>query len=656
MHPFKHKIKDLEKRDSHLRILMSFVFLLFIVFITCLVFYSDIRHFYEEDIGHYSFNLLFIGFLGLSLLFLAYIITQEFSIKNLRMKLIEEQTTANALDEQLQGLKDLFEVSCVVNSKADLPTILDTVARDIMHCMQADESSLMFYNPKSEKLECLAAYGLDSDKIIGKELELDQSVSGWVVKNNKPLLLQEKVDPSQYKGYVEKNRNITSALCVPLRVKGLVKGVLNVNLINRQRKFNENDLHLLSAFAESVGLTIEKASLHQELKDRMSQLIQAEKFRAVEKLGSVLMHDLNNLLSLIIGRALLLLEQIRDTDLSKPVETIINVSTQAADIIQRLSPFGTPVPEKEFGNLDLNQVVEEAIEIIKPQWNEWVRLTGRKIKIEKQLSSLPPLFGNRADLREVIMSMLLNSIDALPKGGVISLSTWCGEGNIFLSVKDNGVGMGEEVKKKVFEPFFSTKPEKGNGLGMAVAYSIILQHKGNVVLESEESKGTTFTIRLPVSAVKDKEYLSKRESPIGNAHILLIGHDEALQGVLAEMLSSEGCEVKVASSVTEAIPFLKSEKYELIITDSAISDIRRWDFAGQVTEMNLRIPIILLAGWGHQILTKDVRDLGVEAVLSRPIRSESLKETIIRALRPKPIEEKVTARPFPDEKNAVAAS
>lgn len=654
MDPFQDKIRDLDKKDWRLWVLVSLVFLLFVVFITSLVFYSDIREFYEEEMGGYSFNLLFVGFLGLSLLFLAYIITQGISLRRLRNRVIEERATADALERQFQELKDLFKISCGISRKLDLTAILDTITKDIVLCLKADQSSLMFYNPNTNRLECISAYGLDSDKIKGRELELGQSVTGWVVKNNQALLLQDDVDPSKYSGFVQKDRDITSALCIPLRANGLVKGVLNVNLINRERRFNDYDLHLLSIFADSAGVTIEKASLHQELKERMSQLIETEKFKAVGKLISALMHDFNNFLSIIIGRAQLLSVQTRDSNLSKHIEAIIKVSTQAADIIQRLNQFGIPIPEKEFTNLDLNQVVNDAIELTKPKWNEWSKLKGVKIKIEKNLSSIPPVFGNAADLREVIINTILNSIDALPKGGLISFKTWEEEENIFLSIKDNGLGMNEEVKKSLFDPFFSTKQEKGNGLGMTVAQSIILQHHGRIGVESEEGKGTTFIIKLPVSKIKEKEDSSKSELPLKKINVLLIQDDEDLQGVLKEMLHSEGYEVKMASSGTEGVSFLKVEKYDVIIADLGISGMTGWDFAAEAKEINSKIPIILVSGWGEQMLTKDAKDLGVEVVLSKPIKRENLRRAIDQALNLKP-KRKEPEEQSSKEKNFVRA-
>jgi signal transduction histidine kinase/ActR/RegA family two-component response regulator len=478
-------------------------------------------------------------------------------------------------------------------------------------------------------------------------------VTGWVIKKNQPLLLQDEADPSMYNGYIEKDRNITSALCTPLRVNGLVKGVLNVNLINRARKFNENDLQLLSIFAESAGLAIEKASLHQELKERMNQLIQTEKFKAVGKLISALMHDFNNFLSIIIGRAQLLSVQTRDTNLSKHIEAIIKVSTQAADIIQRMNQFGMPIPEKEFKNLDLNQMVKEAIELTRSKWNEWAKLRGIKIDVEKSLAQLGPVFGNPSEMREVLINMILNAIDALPRGGKISFRTWQEEEHIFLSVKDNGLGMNEEVKKKIFEPFFSTKPEKGNGLGMTVAYSIILQHNGKIAVESQEEKGTTFILKLPLSKVKEKEETSTLELPTGKVKILLIEDDDDLQGVLVDMLSGEGYEVKVACSGTEGISFLKIEKYDVIITDLGISGMTGWDFAGEAKEISPKTPVILVTGWGDQIITKEAKDLGVEVVLSKPIKRENLERAIARALKLKPKKGEVVEESPSKEKNFV---
>jgi CheY-like chemotaxis protein len=243
------------------------------------------------------------------------------------------------------------------------------------------------------------------------------------------------------------------------------------------------------------------------------------------------------------------------------------------------------------------------------------------------------MLGNQAELREVIINMLLNSVDALPRGGVISFSTWHEDGEIFLRIKDNGVGMSAETRKMAFEPFFSAKSEKGYGLGMAVAQSIVLQHQGDLLLESEESKGTTVTIRLPVSTLKDRKDTTRTELPVGKLSVLVIEDEKELQRVLAEILFSRGWKIEVANSATEAISFLKSEKYDLIIADSAISGITIWDFADEVKELNLKTPIILVAGWGYQILTKDAIDLGVEAVLSRPISTQYLRQTIARSLQ-----------------------
>jgi CheY-like chemotaxis protein len=318
-----------------------------------------------------------------------------------------------------------------------------------------------------------------------------------------------------------------------------------------------------------------------------------------------------------------------------------------------MNQFGMPMPEKEFKNLDLNQVVKEAIELTRSKWNEWAKLRGIKIDVEKSLAPLSPVFGNPAELREVLINMVLNSIDALPKGGKISFRTWQEEENIFLSVKDNGLGMSEEVKKKIFEPFFSTKPEKGNGLGMTVAYSIILQHNGKIAVESVEGKGTTFVIKLPFSKVKDKEDTSKIELPAGKVRVLLIEDDEDLQGVLLEMLSEEGYEVKVGCSGTEGISFLKIEKYDVIITDLGISGMTGWDFAAEAKEISPKTPVILVTGWGDQILTKEAKDLGVEVVLSKPIKRENLERAIARALKLKPKKGEVLEEPPSKEKNFV---
>ncbi len=260
------ELKDLEKKDFHLWILLISVFLISTVFIVYLIFYSDLSKSFEETQNIFSFNFLFIGYCGLSLFLIAYILLRELSIRSLRRNLMEDKINLSAtLEKHYEKLKALFAVSTMVNSEVELPKVFDMISRTALNCLGGDQSSLMIYNDQKRKLYCASAHGKEIEKVKDACVGLGKSVCGWVVKYGKPLLLSpEQINNYSFSDLIKKERTINSALCVPLRVKGRIKGVLNVNRLTDEKKFTEEDLNLLSIFADNAAISIERAGLYKE--------------------------------------------------------------------------------------------------------------------------------------------------------------------------------------------------------------------------------------------------------------------------------------------------------------------------------------------------------------------------------------------------------
>ena len=350
MKNIQNEIKKIERRDWHLWILTSGVFLSLVAFVLLLIFYSDMRNLYEKEFSSYTYNLLFVGFTGISLLFLAYILFKEKSIKKLRQELYKEKVFSQSLEERFQELKALFEVSTLVNSEIELSLILDMISKTVRDYLQTDRCSVLLFDKKKKKLVCVSVHGVSSEKIRNTELDPDESVAGWVMTHGEPLLLGEELQEDKFKNFVSKEEKISSSLSVPLKVKNEVKGVLNVCMVKGERKFNEMDLKLVSIFAQNVAVSIEKTELYQEvkkqaevlektledLKKTQGQLIQSEKMRVLGDLAEGIVHDFNNILGIIIGRAELLLKQAKEEGLIKGLMLIEQVANDGAEIIRRL--------------------------------------------------------------------------------------------------------------------------------------------------------------------------------------------------------------------------------------------------------------------------------------------------------------------------------
>lgn len=632
----KSRLQDLERRDWHLWTFMIGIFLVLLWFVVALVFYSDVYELYRRDIGDYTLTVLLVGFLGLCLLSLSYVVIKEKSIKGLRTRLMEEKALSQALERQFRELKALFRVSCLVNSKVELSSILDTICESVVSCLGADQSSLMFYSPSGRKLQCIAAHGMDSELVKGREVDEGKSVAGWVVKHNKPLLLEDNVSDYHFSDFVQKDRKIRCSLCVPLKVNDVVKGVLNVNLLRQRRRFAETDLKLLCIFAENAAVAIEKASLYEELKDKVTQLIDSQRLGAVGEITSGVAHDLNNLLSVVIGRAQLLSGRMKDAGQRRQVEAMEKAATDASEIVHRLRQFGRPSSDEGFTNVDVGGLVDEVVEMTRPKWNEWAKLRGINVQVTKLLSDLPPIYGCPSELRQVLVNLILNSIDALPGGGEIVLQATREGEFVFISVRDNGAGITEEVKMKVFEPFFTTKPDRGTGLGLSVARRIILNHDGEIGVESQLGEGTTFTIKLPVSGIsrKDPDQTAVPDPP-ASLSILVVDDEKEVGSVLNELLSDEGHLVRVADDGSKAISLLEKHPFDVVITDLGMRGVTGWDVASAAKRINSKLPVIILTGWVNSALGKEAERPAVDMVLSKPTKRDELMRAIARVVSPR---------------------
>jgi signal transduction histidine kinase len=527
MDKIQREIKKVQKRDWQLWSLMIFLFLIFTSFIVLIIFYSDLQDIFSEQIDAFMFNFLLVGFVALSLLFIGYVVVKEIAVKKLQKHLVEQRITSQVLEKRLTELTALFELSNLVNSQLDLSAILDIISSKALRCLGGDQSSLFLYDPQKNRLRCVSVWGPEHELVKNAEIEIGKSVAGWVMKHGKPLHLGEDLEAYQFTDFVEKRKKITSSLCVPLMVKNKAKGVLNVNLMEPDgdpsaggdRKFTENDLKLISIFAENAAIAIEKAELYAELKNKtetlektieelkatQDQLIQSEKLRALGNLASGVAHDFNNILAAILGRTQLLLRKVQDPEFLKWLKVIEQLTNAGAETVEQIQKFARTYrarSEKDFSELDINGIVQEVLEITRPKWKDEAELKGIKIEMETDLGKLSSPIGNVSEIKEVLTNMIFNSIEALPEGGKITIRTRMRADDVQISVTDNGLGMIEEVKKKVFEPFFTTKRDKRNGLGLSVAYGIITRHNGEINVESQPGEGTTFTIKLPT---KQKE-------------------------------------------------------------------------------------------------------------------------------------------------------
>jgi signal transduction histidine kinase len=310
------------------------------------------------------------------------------------------------------------------------------------------------------------------------------------------------------------------------------------------------------------------------------KLLQSEKLKSLGELAGGVAHDFNNVLAAILGRAQLLKmifepppgkEERRKSmiELKENLDIIEQASRDGAETVRRIQEFARRRgDDKNFGTVDLNEIIDNALDFTKMKWKDDAESKGIKITIQKELSILPTTSGSASELREVFTNLINNSIDAMPQGGSIKMKTFKEDSHISIKVEDTGVGIPKTMRDRVFDPFFTTKGVQSSGLGLSVSYGIINRHRGTISADSIEGKGTTFTIKLPISEkVIETEQVKPIPEEQRKAKILVIEDEENVRDILSAILIEGGHQVETAIDGSQGIEMFEKKEFDLVFSD-----------------------------------------------------------------------------------------
>jgi signal transduction histidine kinase len=323
------------------------------------------------------------------------------------------------------------------------------------------------------------------------------------------------------------------------------------------------------ARAEAAAEQAEQASRHvEELSHYIAeqerireQYAQMEKLSALGELASGVAHDFNNTLAGILGRAQLLLSTKDPEKIEAGLQLIIKTAKDGAKTIKRIQDFARQRRDHDFQPVSVDQLLLDVREITRPRWKSRAESENVHITLELKLGTDDArVMGDESELREVLINMVFNAVDAMPEGGTLTLSTREAGGQIEIAVSDTGEGMSDEVRPRVFDPFFTTKGKAGMGLGLAVSYGIIRRHEGSVSVHSESGRGTSFRILLPPARARaeakpagEPPAISLVPQQPGRTRILVVDDEERVRELLRDILESEGYCVSLARGGREAL-------------------------------------------------------------------------------------------------------
>jgi signal transduction histidine kinase/ActR/RegA family two-component response regulator len=372
------------------------------------------------------------------------------------------------------------------------------------------------------------------------------------------------------------------------------------------------------------------ALAHAEYEEQRERATHAEKMAALGELSFGVAHNVNNTLTGILGRAQLLL-RTKDTEkISLGIEMIIKSAEDGAQIIRRIQDFARKQPSRKFQRVSVAALMKDVCEMSRPRWE--ASADGPQLRVALVTDSTALVMGDAVELREVLVNIIYNAIDAMPGGGEIRMSSQENNGRVVLTIADGGTGMTPDVKSRLFDPFFTTKGKSGTGMGMAVSFGIIRRHNGSIDVESEPGRGTTFRITLPVAEIETtKENGSAVTDCSGNddkIRALVVDDETAVREVLREALESEGCEVMVAESGEMALRIFDDQKgrVDIVFTDVGMPEMSGWELASEIRKRSETLPLAIVSGWADAISCDARQAIKADWVVSKPFDIATIAE------------------------------
>ncbi len=380
-----------------------------------------------------------------------------------------------------------------------------------------------------------------------------------------------------------------------------------------------------------------------ELRRAQQQMIQQERMSALGTMAAGLAHDFNNSLSLILGYSELLQGDLMgtpyETNSDEFLGTIITAAQDAAKMFNRLRTFyrAQDDTEDKYAGIDLNALAEQAVALTRPRWHGQALARGADVRLVLDLApGLPSLLADAAELREMLTNLIFNAVDAMPRGGTITLRTRPEADRLILEVSDTGMGMDEDTRRRCLEPFFTTKGERGTGLGLAMVYGTIQRHEGNIDLHSVVGEGTRFTLKLPLRQPGEATAPGGSDA-VGTPtprRVLVVDDQPVFVNILHRYLTEDGHTVDTAADGREALEKFRvaavgTVPYELVITDQGMPGMCGEQLAAEIKALAPATRVILISGYGDLDATGPRP--GVDLSLVKPLTHAALRTAVRQA-------------------------
>jgi signal transduction histidine kinase len=403
------------------------------------------------------------------------------------------------LYEQLRLKAQLFEslvsVGQVINSTLNVDDALKVITREATQLLSARMSSLLLLDGTRQWLDLRASFGAGQAYIEKPRLSVEESLVGIVVRRKKPLAVENVQISSRYQ-HIEMARKegLVSLLSVPLVYSGQAIGALNIYTVE-PHSFSNEEMRIALALAELSALAIEKARLYERVVDMEEHLRQSERLSALGLLAAEVAHEIRNPLTVMKMLYHSLNLNFEGNDPRSRDAAIIGEKMDLLNrIVEQILDFARST-EPIFSSVNINELIEKLALLTRH------KLQNQGITLERRLDpELPLVMADGTYLEQAFLNVTLNAVEAMPRGGQLTILTRRDADHVVIEFRDTGHGMTEEQQRRAFASLLKTSKQTGTGLGLAIVARVVEAHRGTVKIDSRPGHGTTLCIRLPLKA------------------------------------------------------------------------------------------------------------------------------------------------------------
>jgi signal transduction histidine kinase/ActR/RegA family two-component response regulator/PAS domain-containing protein len=553
------------------------------------------------------------------------------------------------LQQQLRRMHLLEETTRAIGQRQDLDSILQVVTASVESRLPLDFGCVCLYEPPDDAM-AVAAMGPEAAR-IGADAQLAPGTRVEIGANGLARCVQGHLvhEPDLSILSVPLARQLAGAglaalVAAPLVMEGMVFGVL-LAARRKAHSFSSDDCEFLRQLSEHVALAVHQAKLrgalqaaYEDLATTQQAVMQQERLRVLGQMASGIAHDINNAISPIMLYAGSLLES--EPALSERARhallTIQQAVSDVAETVARLREFyRNRNGSAQLQPLQLNQLVSQVPDLTRARWQSMPQRQGVVIDLKLGLDeALPQVRGIENEIREALVNLVFNAVDAMPEGGRLVLRTGRADGRVFVEVSDTGTGMDEETRRRCLEPFFTTKGERGTGLGLAMVYGVMQRHEGDIQIDSTPGSGTT--VRLLFNEATARQEGARVQAPVvvRGLNILLVDDDQVLLRSLREILELDAHTVVAAPDGREGIEMFRASlapgarPVSVVITDLGMPTVDGRAVAAAVKLAAPQVPVILLTGWGERLIAEGQSIPHVDRVIGKPPRLHELRAAL----------------------------